>query len=75
MYSSFPGNSPNKVVHFENAVLSASPVHIPGPETGTIDVQVLRPIEGKHYTLALNVKKHVLFGFIDMPCISDVGSW
>ncbi|XP_060601063.1 ganglioside GM2 activator-like isoform X1 [Ruditapes philippinarum] len=67
-------HSPNKIVHFEHAHLSADPVHIPGPETGTIDVQVLQPIAGNHFQLNVHVSKKVLFGYVGVPCISNVGS-
>lgn len=69
------GTSPNKVVHFEHAHLSAEPVHIPGPETGDIDVQILQPISGNHYTLHTTIAKKILFGYVGIPCVSSVGSW
>jgi hypothetical protein len=75
MFSFFLDHSPNKIVHFEHAHLSADPVHIPGPETGTIDVQVLQPIAGNHFQLNVHVSKKVLFGYVGVPCISNVGSW
>lgn len=62
-------------MHFLNAHLSADPVHIPGPETGTIDVQVLKPIAGQHFDLKVTISKKVLFGFVPVPCISEIGSW
>ncbi|KAL4233254.1 hypothetical protein ACF0H5_007938 [Mactra antiquata] len=67
-------NSPNKIIHFENAHLSADPVHIPGPETGDVDVQILQPVSGNHYTLSAHIAKKILFGYVEVPCISGVGS-
>ncbi|XP_052808415.1 ganglioside GM2 activator-like [Mya arenaria] len=66
-------NSPNKIVHLANAHLSKDPVHIPGPETGDVDLQILHPINGS-YALNVHVQRKVLFAFIEVPCISNIGS-
>lgn len=66
--------SPNKVIHFSNAHLSSDPVHIPGPLTGTIDVEVLRLISGTHFKLDVRVQKHGFFGYSNVACDSNVGS-
>ncbi|XP_052240796.1 ganglioside GM2 activator-like [Dreissena polymorpha] len=63
----------NPILHLSNPHLSADTVHIPGPETGDVDVQILRPVDGS-YTLDVHVQTHVLFGFVDVPCISNLGS-
>ncbi|KAH3735212.1 hypothetical protein DPMN_041674 [Dreissena polymorpha] len=70
----FPSDTQNPILHLSNPHLSADPVHIPGPETGDVDVQILRPVDGS-YTLDVHVQTHVLFGFVDVPCISNLGSW
>ncbi|XP_053398340.1 ganglioside GM2 activator-like [Mercenaria mercenaria] len=64
--------SPNKVVHLDNPTLTnINPIHIPGNETVSIDVQVLQPISGMHYKVELTILKHVLFGFVIVPCYED----
>ena len=72
-------NSPNKVLRVSNIRISSDPVHIPGPETFSGDLEILRPISGNHFRLDVVIEKHVLFGYPDMPCLTaagqKVGSW
>ena len=72
-------NSPNKVLRVSNIRISSDPVHIPGPETFSGDLEILRPVSGNHFRLDVVIEKHVLFGYPDMPCLTaagqKVGSW
>merc|ERR1712179_347980 len=67
--------SPNKLITVENIVLTNDPVPIPGNESVSLDVHVLRPIAGVgHYTVNLRVQRHVFNGYVQVPCVEDVGS-
>ena len=72
--ATFSDDSPNKILHIENGFLSADPVQIPGDETIEVDILILQPIAGHHYTLDLVMKK---LGILDLkvPCVDNVGSW
>ena len=74
-----PDHSPNKVIRVSNIQISTDPVHIPGPETFSGDLEILHPISGNHFRLDVIIEKHILFGYPDMPCITTggtkVGSW
>ena len=71
----FLGNRTTQIVRFSNASLSPSVVHFPGTETGSVDIEVLRTIEGTHYRLDVIIEKHILWGYPDLPCVGGIGSW
>ena len=72
MFFFISDKSPNKLVHLDHAQLSnKNPIHIPGNETVSIDVQVLQPISGLHYRAELTVLKKLLFGYVVVPCFED----
>ena len=71
-------NSPNRIIRVSNVHLSADPVHIPGPETFSGDLEILKPVTG-HIRLDVVIEKHFLFGWPDIPCITaggqKIGTW
>ncbi|XP_052807473.1 ganglioside GM2 activator-like [Mya arenaria] len=63
----------NKLGYADHISLSNDPIPIPGNETVSLDVHILREITG-NYTVNLRVQRHLLFGYVEVPCVSDVGS-
>ena len=63
------------MLQLTNAHIGPDPVHIPGTETGSVDLEILRDISGNHFKLDVVIEKHVLFGYPDIPCIDNEGSW
>ena len=76
---SFSDHSPNKIIQASDVHLCADPLRIPGPETFSGDLEILRNISGNHIRLDVAIEKHILFTWLDMPCIpasgQQVGSW
>lgn len=66
-------HSPNKIIQISHVHLSADPLRIPGPETFSGDLEILRNISGNHIRLDVVIEKHILFGWPDMPCITASG--
>ena len=70
------GTSPNKVFRFGNVTLNPDVIHIPGTETGSLDLDILQPISGHQIRVDIAIKKNVLFGFQDIPCFGNKnGNW
>jgi len=66
----------NKIGFIDHVSLSADPIHIPGDETASLQIHILRPIDGS-YTVKVRVQKKLLFGFVEIPCSTEtnIGSW
>ncbi|XP_060601067.1 ganglioside GM2 activator-like [Ruditapes philippinarum] len=72
--------SSNKLVNISNIHISnIDPIHIPGNETVSVDVELFKPIDGRHLRAELTIVKKAFLGYIVIPCFEDpsksVCSW